>query len=131
MNSRDAKLKAIAEKVLAKANIQPDEKFGSVIAILMIVSIILSAIRILQECNKSKLSTLKFREKCNVYGSQIKEISMRRGWFTKLRIKKLIRRELESSDYKKYGASLTEAILDIGESVTEDEIKCLLEAANV
>lgn len=131
MNTRDAQLKEIAEKVLAKANIKNDENFGSVIAILMIVSIILSAIRILQECNKNKLSKLNFTEKCGVYGTQIKEMSIRRGWFTKLRIKKIIRRELDSADYKKYGQSLTDAILDIGESLKDDEIKCLLEAANV
>jgi hypothetical protein len=131
MNTRDAQLKAIAEKVLAKADIKSDENFGSFIAILMVVSIILSAIRILQECNKNKLSTLRFAEKCDLYGAQIKEISVRKSWFTKLRIKKIIRRELDSSEYKKYGQALTNAILDIGESLKDDEIKCLLEAANV
>ena len=47
-NLRD-KLKIIAEKVLKQANVPNDEKFGSVIAILMIISIILTTIRVLQE----------------------------------------------------------------------------------
>ena len=48
-------LKKIAEKIRKKVDIPEEENFGSIIAILMIISIILTLIRVLQECNKNKI----------------------------------------------------------------------------
>lgn len=125
------KLKVIAEKILRQTKIDRSETFGSVIAILMVISIILTAIRILQECNKNKLLGKLKTEKYTVYGNSIKELSKKRGWFTRMRIKKIIRRELNKEDYAKYALPLTEAILNVGETLTEDEIITLVEASNV
>jgi hypothetical protein len=133
MNNNDKeKLKALAIKILNKTSISQDEKFGSVIAILMIISIILTLVQVLQECNKNKLSKdCAAQDKYNLYGANIKEYSLRRGWFTKMRIKKVLRRELSKEDYQKYSFELLNAILDTGEKVTEDEIITLVENANV
>jgi hypothetical protein len=126
------KLKNIAEKILKKANIPQDETFGSVIAILMVISIILALVRVLQECNKNKLSSdYTAEDKRELYGSEIKRYSIRRGWFTKMRIKKLLRKELNKEQYEKYSIPLMAAILDTGENLDNEEVSCLLEAANV
>jgi hypothetical protein len=125
------KLKAIAEKVLKQANVPNDEKFGSVIAILMMISIILTVIRVLQECNKNKTQDMTSKNKQSLYAENIKSYSKRRGWFTRLRIKRILKRELSSEEYNKYGIKLTEALLDIGETVKDDEVATLMEAANV
>ena len=126
------KLKNIAEKILKKANIPQDETFGSVIAILMVISIILTLVRVLQECNKNKLSSdYTAEDKRELYGSEIKRYSIRRGWFTKMRIKKLLRKELNKEQYEKYSIPLMAAILDTGENLDNEEVSCLLEAANV
>jgi len=125
------KLNKIAEKILNQVNIDPNQKFGSIIAILMIISIILTVTRVLQECNKNKTKNMTSQDKTNTYVETIKDLSFKRGWFTRLRIKRIIRKELSSEDYNKYGIKLTEAILDIGESVTDDEVTTLMEAANV
>jgi hypothetical protein len=128
----DKKLKVIAQRVLKKANLPEDENFGSVIAILMVISVILTLIRILQECNKNKLSgDCTAQDKCNLYASEIKNYSIRRGWFTKMRIKKLLRKELNREQYQKYSLPLIAAILDVGENLNNEEVSCLLEAANV
>jgi hypothetical protein len=128
----DIKLRAIGSKVLAKTNIPEDEKFGSVIAILMVISIILTIIRVLQECNKNKLSTnCTAADKYALYGEEIKEYSVRRGWFTKMRIKKILRKNLDQEQYAKYSLSLLSALLDTGENLNTEEISCLVEAANV
>lgn len=128
----DAQLKHIGSKVLAKAGIPEEEKFGSIIAILMIISIILTVIRVLQECNKNKLSgEYSAQDKYNLYGQEIKEYSMRRGWFTKMRIKKILRRELSKEQYEKYSLALVNALLETGENLNNEEISCLVEAANV
>ena len=126
-------LQNIAEKVLSKVQLEDSEKerFGSVIIILTVISIMLTLVRVIQECNKNKIKLFDRKQKYEYFGSQIKEITIRRSWFTKMTIKKLIRKELNTEDYKKYGAALMNAILDTGENLKEDEIKTLVEAANV
>lgn len=126
------KLKAIAEKVRKLSNIPEEETFGSVIAILMIISITLTLIRILQECNKNKLTiTSTTKDKYELYGSEMRSFSMKRGWFTKLRIKKIIRKNMSKEQYAKYSLSLLSALLDVGENLKDDEVITLVEASNV
>ena len=127
------KLKAIAIKVLEKSNVQKEGTYGfAIVTILMIISIILTCVRILQECNKSKLSAQSSTEdKCSIYGEQLKTFSERRGWFTKMRIKKILRKEMNTEDYAKYSLSILNALLDTGENLTDDDIITLVEASNV
>lgn len=128
----DPKLKKIGSKILQTANIPEDQKFGSIMAILMIISIVLTLVRVLQECNKNKLTeNCSAQDKYALYGAEIKNYSVRKGWFTKMRIKKILRQELNKEDYAKYSFSLLNAILDTGSTVTNDEIITLVENANV
>lgn len=124
-------LKNLAKNILNKCNINEEEKFGSVIAILMVISIILTLVRVLQECNKSKTQDMTSQDKYAVYGAEMRTYSKKRGWFTRMRIKRAIRRELTPEDFNKYGIKLTEAILDQGEILKDDEVSTLVEAANV
>ncbi|NDB59706.1 hypothetical protein EB001_14860 [bacterium] len=128
----DKKLKEIAQKVIREAGLADDERFGSVIAILMMISIILTVIRVLQECNKTKISQLSnAQDRFAIYGENIRTFSKNKGWFTKMRIKKIIRRELSPDDYAAYSARLVNALLNIGEDLKDDEVVTLVEAANV
>lgn len=129
--SSNEPLKRIAEKVLDKVPNKDPEKFGSVMAILMIISIILTVIRVIQECNKNKIKLFNRRQKNEFFGQEIKNLSLNRRWFTKMTVKKVVRKELSPELYKDYGLELMNAILDTGENLTEDEIKTLVEAANV
>ena len=129
----DDKLKAIAIKILEKSNVPKEDNYGfAIVTILMIISIILTCVRILQECNKNKLSAQSTTaDKYSMYGEQLHTFSERRGWFTKMRIKKILRREMKKEDYEKYSLSILNALLETGEILTEDEIQTLVEAANV
>ena len=127
----DQKLKEIAKNIIKAAGLDQEEKFGSVVVILMMISIVVSCIRVIQECNKNKLVDSDKKAKSVFYGDQVKTLSANRNWFTKMRIKKIIRRELNSEDYRKYGNQIMEAILNYGENATEEEIYTLVEAANV
>lgn len=131
MNNED--LKKIAEKVISKVQVEQadQERFGSVIVILMVISAILTLVRVIQECNKSKIKLFNRKQKYEYFGQQIKEITIRKSWFTKMTIKKILRKELSKEDYKNYGGSLMTAILEVGENLKEDEVKTLVEAANV
>jgi hypothetical protein len=132
MSDNNEKLKEIATKILAKAKIPNDQEYGSVIAILMVISIILTVIRVIQECNKQKVSSLSnSNDRFALYGADIRNFSQKRGWFTKMRIKKIIRRELDREQYKLYCDQLMYAILDEGENLTDDNVITLVEAANV
>jgi hypothetical protein len=127
------KLKAIAIKVLEKSRVPKEDNYGfAIVTILMIISIILTCVRILQECNKSKLTTQSTTEdRCTIYGEQLHTFSERRGWFTKMRIKKILRREMKKEDYEKYSLSILNALLETGETLSKDDVQTLVEAANV
>jgi uncharacterized membrane protein len=126
-------LKAIAIKILSKSNVPKQDNYGfAIITILMIISIVLTCIRVLQECNKSKFSAESTsQDKYDIYGEQLRTFSERRGWFTKMRIKKILRREMKKEDYEKYSLAILNALLETGEILTDGEIVTLVEAANV
>ncbi len=129
MNDQET-LNMIAQKVINKVPQDP-EKYGFVITILMTISIILTVVRIIQECNKSKVSNFTARDKYAFFGEQIKTLTLKRSWFTKMMVKKAIRKELPRELYREYGVALMNAILDTGENLTEDEVKSLVEASHV
>ena len=121
------KLKAIAESILEKANYESTDvsgdEHGSVIAVIMIISTLLTLVRIIQECNKNKDKMF--------YANRIRDISVRRGWYTKMKIRKILRRELSPEDYRKNAASLVNAILDEAAQIKEEDLITILESANV
>ena len=127
----DPKLKTIAEKILKKLSIPENDNFGSIIGILMIISITLTLIRVLQECNKNKTQNMNMTDKSSVYGEEIRSYSKKRGWFTRLRIRKIVKRHLPPEDYSKYGLKLVEILMDFGQNITDEDTTTLVEAANV
>lgn len=125
------KLKNLAQKVLSLVP-NPPETFGSVMAILMIISIILTLIRVVQECRQSKLKLFRNRDdKCSFMMTELKTFSLERSWFTRRTIKKLLKKELSPAEYKEYGVSLMNAILECGSDLSTEETLILMEAANV
>jgi uncharacterized membrane protein len=131
--ANNEKLKAIAIKILEKSTVPKDDVYGfAIVTILMMISMILTCVRILQECNKNKLTSQSTaQDKYSMYGEQIHTFSKRRGWFTKMRIKKILRREMKKEDYEKYSLAILNALLETGEILTDDEVVTLVEAANV
>lgn len=124
------KLENIAKRVIDYSKLSEEEYFGSVVAVLMVISIILTCVRILQECNKSDMF-VSIDDKAGVYGEQIKFFSSRRGKFTKIRIKRVLRRIMPPAEYQEYSASLMSSLLSIGANLTDEEVLTLVEAANV
>jgi len=125
MKQPNEKMKTLAVDVLSTQDL-PQDKFGSVIMIIMMVAILVNVIRVIQECNKNKT-----QDKVLLYRQHIQEICTHRGWFARMRLRKIMRRELKPEDYKSYSGSLTKAIFDKGERITEDEVKTLLEVIDV
>lgn len=121
----------IAEKVISQMPSSKGDRFGFVITTLMVISIILTLIRVIQECNKSNLESCSSSEKYSYFRDQISERTIKRSWFTKMMIKKAIRKELSKENYKTYGVELMNSILDVGEKLSNDEVITLVESANV
>ena len=128
---QNKKLENIAQKVLNKMKPKDDENFGAIITILMVISIILTVIRVIQECNKSKLTTYNEKNKSEYFGHQLNQTIIKKSWFSKMMLKKAIRKEPGNEVYKKYGIELMNAILDTGEELKDDEFITLAEAVNV
>lgn len=127
----DIKLQKIAQRIIDNIEHDPEDKnFGFVITILMIISITLTLIRIIQECNKPVVLFDKKR-KCEYFKSEIQNRSFKKTWFTKRIVKKTIRQVIGSDNYNTYGIAIMNAIFKTGETVTDDESFTLVEAANV
>ena len=128
----DPKLEAIATKVMDKMDLSSkNDKYGNIIVVIMIIGIILSLIRVIQECNNSQFGVLSKEQKVKHMHEQIRSISISRNFLNKWRLRKIIKNKLSSEDYNLYGTKLRDAILDTGVDLTEDESYTLVEAANV
>jgi|TARA_R100000005_G_C4993395_1_gene200447 hypothetical protein len=125
-------LEKLAEQIAVDSDIDPQAKFGSVIAVIMLIGVFLTLIRVIQDCNKSELKVLNNNEqKCTAYASHIKNLSIRRSWFTKMRLKKILRQNMPMEDYRKHGGVLCEKILDAATNLNHNQVHSLIEVSNV
>ena len=129
MSNVDIK-KYVAEKVISKTSIDPEQKFGSVIALLMVISICITAIRVVQECEKNRTKDFNGDERYAFFREKIKYFGLKRSWFHTLRLKRIIRQHMDVEDYREYRNELAEAILDTSITLTEKETHVFMEAAD-
>lgn len=127
----DPRLEAIALKVIKKMDLYKDNKHGNIILIVMVIGIILSLIRVIQECNASRMISLDQKSKAKIIHSQVNEICIKRTFMNRWRLRRIIKEKLSAEDHKLYGEKLKNAILDSGSELTEEETFTLVEAANV
>jgi hypothetical protein len=125
------KLSHIAQDIVDNSEAVETENFSSVLILLTVISIILTLIRVLQECDKSRISKLTPYAKCSFFRKNIQDVCKKRSLFTRITVKKLIKKELDNEEYKLYGVSLMQSILNKGSCLTDDEVQTLVEAANV
>lgn len=111
-------IEQLAQKIISKTKL-PVDNYGSAVLVVMFISIILTSIRILQECDKNKDNKW--------YTSEIRGLVKRRGWFTKMKLKKIIRQTIKPQDYIKYKDDIVAAILDTAESLTDEQMSQILE----
>lgn len=130
----DPKLEAIAMKVMDKMDLSKsskDDKYGNIIVVIMIIGVILSLVRIIQECNSKKLFRSNKEQTAQFMRNEVRSMCISRTMLNKWRLRKIIKEKLSPEDYKTYGDQLRNAILDTGVDLTEEESYTLVEAANV
>jgi uncharacterized membrane protein len=134
--SNNEKLENIAIKVMNKMNLDFENKSlnyknsQSIILILMIIGIILSLIRIIQECNKKKLLGLNKNRQAETMKQAVNEVCIKKNLLTMWRLNKIIKNKLSPEDYKAYGAELKRSIMETGPELTEEEIITLVEESS-
>lgn len=130
-DNTNIKLENLSSKIINESGLNSTTEYTSVLLTIMVIGIILNCIRVIQECSNNKTNKMSKQEKIAFYQKEIIKLSSRKGWYTKLRIRKVIRREMKMSVYKEHGASIVDSMLNIGENITEDEVSSILEALNV
>ena len=134
--SNNEKLENIAIKVMNKMNLDFENKSlnyknsQSIILILMIIGIILSLIRIIQECNKKKLLGLNKNRQAETMKQAVREVCIKKNLLTMWRLNKIIKNKLSPEDYKAYGSELKRSIMETGPELTEEEIITLVEESS-
>lgn len=125
---KNESLDKIAKKVLdnTKIDIPKDYSFDP-ITILMIISIILTLIRIIQECRKKRTLIKNKTESANLMKRDIQEIVLKDSWFNRRRLQRVIKQHLSKDQFKVYNTALQDSIMDVGINLTDDEVYTLME----
>ncbi len=121
----------ILEQIVPENKNDPKYTFVDPITILMIISIILTLIRVLQECRKKKSDKMSSNEKYSYFNSEIKSLCFNDNFLTRMRIKSAMKKHLNKDQYKQYSKSLLAAIIKTGHKVTPEQTTALLEYRNV
>jgi len=124
------KLENIAKKVIEKSNL-PVENYGSVILVLMFISIIITSVRVIQECNKNKTTSLSKGEQSTFLSTDVRFRSSNHSFLTRMRLRKILKNHLTKDQYKVYGDVILQTLLEVGKTVKEEQVSALLEYENV
>ena len=133
-NTEENEVQLLAKEVYSKTMAQVDESglYGiDPLTIIIVIGIIVNIVRVIQECNKDKTSTLGSGEQIGLLSTNIRFRAFERGWLTKFRLNKIIKKHLNKSQYKVYQEPLLETLLEIGKTVKEEQVSALLEHENV
>lgn len=123
----------MASDVLDRIIVKTDkEKYSFIdpITILMLISITIGIIRIIQECRKDKLNKLSTEDKAKFLLEEIRKTAKNPGFINKWKVKRIIKNKLSREQYGVCGESVFDALSELGEKITEEQVLSLLEYNN-
>jgi len=126
----DPKLSNLAQKIITKANIKNENYGFDPITIIIVIGVILSLIRVIQECRSKRRKNDKMSEALDLRHT-IVNLSIKDNWLNNYRVNKILKQHLSKQQYKQYGVSLKNAIMEVGKNLNDEESLTLLEATNV
>jgi hypothetical protein len=128
---KNTKLEKIAKKVLVNVDQKENDNYGiDPITIIIVIGVLLSLIRVIQECRKKRTLLKNKNELAGVIKRDIQELVLKDSWFNNLRLKRILKQHLTKDQYRVYGSVLQNNIMEVGVNLTEEEICTLMEAAN-
>lgn len=123
-------LEHIAQKVIDKANIKNNNYGFDPITIIIVIGVILSLIRVIQECRSKRRKNDKMSEALDLRHT-IVNLTIKDSWLNNYRLNKILKQHLSKKQYQQYGVSLKNAIMEVGKNLNDEESLTLLEATNV
>lgn len=124
-------LEKIAKKVISNMNLEKDKDYGiDPLTIILVISVILTLIRVIQECKKNRKLLKDKNESALLMKKDIQEVVLKDSWLNRIRLQRILKQNLTKDQYKAYGKSLQNSIMETGINLTEDEVYTLMEAAN-
>ena len=121
-------LEKIAKKVITNTKVNNKDYSIDPITIIMVIGIILTLIRIIQECKKNR-KLLNKTEYAASMKRDIQDLALKDSWLNRLRLQRIIKQNLSKDQYKVYNKPLQNSIMETGVNLTEDEVYTLTEAA--
>ena len=126
----DPKLSNLAQKIITKANIKNENYGFDPITIIIVIGVILSLIRVIQECRSKRKKNDKMSEALDLRHT-IVNLSIKDNWLNNYRLNRILKQHLSKKQYQQYGVSLKNAIMEVGKNLNDEESLTLLEATNV
>jgi hypothetical protein len=129
--TKNSDINKIAKKVISNMKLDKSKDYGvDPITIIIVIGVILSLIRVIQECRKNRELIHDKTQLTKIMQLDIRDIVLRNSFINRLRLKKIVKQHVSKSQYKTYGQQLQASIMETGVNLTEDEIYTLMEAAN-
>lgn len=97
------------------------------ITIIICISILVNIIRVIQECKKKESLNMTQAEKTDYLTTEVKFQSMNHGWYTRRRVRNIMRKHLTKEQDKKYGEAMLKALFAVGKKTTDEQVCSLLE----
>ena len=123
-------LENIAHKIINKANIKNEDYSFDPITIIIVIGVILSLIRVIQECRSNKRKKDKHNEALDLRHT-IVNLSTKNNWINNYRLNKILKTHLSKKQYYDHGVSLKNAIIEVGKNLDDNDSLTLLEISNV
>ena len=101
------------------------------LTIILVISILLTLIRVIQECRKKRTKLFSSSEKYAYFHSEINSLCFNNTFFTRMRINSAIKEHLTKEQYQKYGKALLDAIIKVGCKMSQEQTTALLEYKHV
>jgi hypothetical protein len=123
-------LEKIGKKILSKLPKNEDNYGIDPLTLIIVIGVILSLIRVIQECRKKRTLLKNKYERATLLKKDIQEAILKDSWLNNLRLNRILKQHLSRDQYKVYGKELKNSIMEVGVNLTEDETYTLMEAAN-
>jgi hypothetical protein len=108
----DPNLELIAQKVINKANIKNENYGFDPITIIIVIGVILSLIRVIQECRSKRRKNDKMTEALDLRHT-IVNLTVKDNWLNNYRLNRILKQHLSKKQYQQYGVSLKNAIMEV------------------
>lgn len=127
---KNKELEKIAKKVLSNMNSSTENHGIDPITIIIVIGVILSLIRVIQECRKNRSMIKDKHSQASLLQRDVQDIVLKDSWLNRLRLQRIVKKNLSKDQYKAYGKDLQNSLMDVGVNLTEDEAYTLMEASN-